>query len=1835
MSQDAQPLEQIVRESSAFDTTQRRLREQGDQLRQSIAELNTERTATFGSASMAILGRSRVRTEQNAIARDVVQLGSQLLFGFNLQLGLRKNLNADDIFVLYQLDDSNGEFELTAHSNSGTFLHDPMFLRDFNELQQYYSNAFLSQLVCMNGLLLAVFQIGEKITDVRVFRWELFPNGSVNRYIDNRGERDLKFPDRFGFKWITATREMQVQGRQPHLNILDTIFVDNLRGDVTFKIENNTATGQGIFSDPVDVDSQSLDDGSFEYADLGALILVRILPFTEKKWRYYIFNRDLQQVQRIDQLAGSVVLLPENHGVIFPAGFYLSSGDLKIYEIPDEDFRFLRTIRAPNGEDVLFVFFAQKTGHVLLYRYNLINKSTDTPLIGHGYALHNSGRLAIFHAEGEPTLVHPLQLWQTPFMTDSVHAEQQQRNDSVLGKIGNPELVRGIAELNGIVKLIEQPTASERHFNGLIRQIDRTLDQYFWLSEAHFQRFQQQMVAARGTAELMIDEYEKVQAIRQQSNQAIEQIAQQQAQLLRDLKPKQWNAPDQFVSYLKKLRDHQGQLMTLKDRRYIDTARLDQLHTELNTAQDQLTTQTFDFLASDAALQGYRNTLAELVRQVAQAQSRDQLSKLVAQYRELTLGLDMIQSMLASMSSDNTTQQTQIAENISSIYATINQQRAEAEIRLREQGSAEARAQFAARIRLYEQSLANGIGALAAPDDCDGLLARMLDQLQELESQFSEFDDFLLLILEQRDNTQDSIEARRLQLQEQRQRRINTLSDANQRILSNIKQRAERFAELAELHAFFAGDAMVAKVRQMAAQLRDIGANLEADAAEGQLRASQDAAMRSVRDRADIFEDGGNLIRLGRHRFSVNQQQLDLTLIPRDGQLMLHLTGTQFYEPLEDARLAELQQYWNIQIPSESEQVYRAEYLAYLILQQLSSSPQLPFNLADHAALTDYIRQFASPRYRESYEKGIHDVDAAKIVSTLWTAQQQAGLLRYSPTARAMAMLFWQALTQQPNCQTASSLQARAQSAGSLHKILGSEQLLQRLTAEIQPALSEFVQRQQLPANATQIQQAAAYLIRQLAETTQASNLAQGQALRFVSTQYAEQQRHAFQQAAQQHGFQAEFQQALEQTLGQSQQQYGKAWAVAETWLSAFLQQLPEQQHQTHYLPEAIARLLTPTLSHHVQSVELSFVIGGLIGQHPRLNGQTLPIQLDEFFERLQQHEQVVVTGWQQLQHLRHEILQQQRERLRLSEYTPKPLSSFVRNKLISDSYLPLIGDNLAKQMGTVGENRRTDQTGLLMMISPPGYGKTTLMEYVANRLGLIFMKINCPSLGHEVTSLDPEQALHSTAKSELIKLNLALEMGNNVMLYLDDIQHTHPEFLQKFISLCDGTRRIEGVWRGKSKTYDMRGKRFCIAMAGNPYTESGDVFKIPDMLANRADIYNLGDVLSGMEQVFALSYIENAISSNPIIAPMATRGMDDFYRFADLANGRDVPSTDFDYDYSAAERQDITAVMKNLFKVRETVLRVNQEYIASSAQADQYRTEPSFRLQGSYRNMNRLAEKISPIMTEAELERLLDDHYLGEAQLLTQGAEENLLKLKSMRGTLSDEEQNRWTQITSEFQRRQQMGGDQDTGEKVVRQLVFIAEGLQQLHSTANQHSERQVDQQEMQFGRLADSLSGLQQSQRELTEKRSEQQAELYGKQLRLEQLRLQREQDWQQQQQQHLSSLATQLMDQLQQLDLTPQVHVQIDEPHSISEVLKQMSSLLAQVLGQLGNADDGANAELAAQTEAIQTAIQTGQSQTVQLLRQLRMLLVRLDGQVRQSNIQQAQLASVPPEAHAEK
>lgn len=155
---------------------------------------------------------------------------------------------------------------------------------------------------------------------------------------------------------------------------------------------------------------------------------------------------------------------------------------------------------------------------------------------------------------------------------------------------------------------------------------------------------------------------------------------------------------------------------------------------------------------------------------------------------------------------------------------------------------------------------------------------------------------------------------------------------------------------------------------------------------------------------------------------------------------------------------------------------------------------------------------------------------------------------------------------------------------------------------------------------------------------------------------------------------------------------------------------------------------------------------------------------------------------------------------------------------------------------------------------------------------------------------------------------------------------------------------------------------------------------------------------------------------------------MADVYRFVAKAEGKPFSSNELAHGYSGAEINEISSTLQRLMQVRDVVLKVNQQYIASAAQADQYRSEPPFKLQGSYRNMNKMAEKISAVMNDAELLQLIADHYQGESQLLTTGAEENLLKLAELRGNQSPEQAERWAQIKRDFLRNKSMGGSDAT---------------------------------------------------------------------------------------------------------------------------------------------------------------------------------------------------------------
>nr|WP_242454612.1 DNA repair ATPase [Bailinhaonella thermotolerans] len=1654
-----------------------RLAEQAGELARRAEGLNSRRVEVFGGAELRVVGTERLRTENNCVPRDIVSVGGVMVFGYNVFIGLKPETTVADVFSLHTFTREGDAFRFDRASSA--LFADPAFERDFAELYRYYRETRLLQLRRVEGKLLAVFQTGPRTEDIRVLRWRVAPDGTAE-YIDNRGERDHVFPPAHDFEWVETTREDHVLGRHPHISIGGELFVETIGGDLTIKVENNTETGEGVYSEPVAERLQSLADADVHHARVGPLILLRVRPYNETAWRHLVFNTRTRTVARLDGIGQACQRLPEDQGIIFPGGYYLVTGVVKTFDTDVESLEFERVIRSPNGEDALYVFHARAEGRTLLLPYNMIRKEVATPIPCHGYSLFEDGTMVIFRADSdEPTRVHPMQVWQTPYVSDT-YAARQPVGTGPLERIGNAELVRGISDCVSAARMAREMNPSAAVFEALVGTCTRLFDQYHWLGDPELGDLRTPLAELRATAERALEEYEQVQRLTEQAAAAVGEAEASVEALARRARGETPLSARAWVTRLADLRRAQGHLATLRELRYADLERIDVLAARLEEEVTAAARRAVEFLRGRDAFADYQAQVSELVGQAAGIGTVAEAGPIGERLGEQSAGLEIVVEVVGTLDIADATVRTAILERVGEVLAGVNRARATLDARRRELRSAEGRAEFAAEFALLGQAITGALAMADTPERCEEQLGRLLLQVENLETRFADFDDFLAELATKREDVYEAFSSRRQALLDERARRADRLMESAERVLSGVRRRLAALGSQDEVNTYFAADPMVARVRAVAEELRALGDQVRAEELAGRLKAARQEAGRGLRDRADLYDAGGAAIRLGRHRFAVNTQPLDLTLVPHEGGMAYAITGTDYRQPVRDAAFEATRPYWDQLLVSETPEVYRAEHLAAAVLAEASGAA--PYGLSHatgangaggpgpraggergltlealHEAavaeggLLDVVRRAAASRYDEGYERGVHDHDAAAILDALLRLHAGAGTLRYPPAARAAAQLFWAFGADE---RARGTWTTRARSLGRAREAFGlGGDAIAALCAELDAAITAFTGH---PGDGHSGGTGAAggvsaaggaglageYLFEELATAP----------FGFVTGAGARRLVERFRRAL--GGPRAkEFDDDL-RALGDD---LAARRQLAEAWFRAYLAAerasgaVEEAAGAEHDLPEAIAiELCGGALPRHESAATLTATVDGLLGAHPRIAGRRLGLRLDETLARTRAFRAERVPAYRAYQRLRNDLVARERARLRLEEYRPRVMSAFVRNRLLDEVYLPLIGDNLAKQLGAAGDAKRTDQMGLLLLISPPGYGKTTLMEYVADRLGLTFVKVNGPALGHAVTSLDPAEAPDATARQEVDKINFALEMGGNVLLYLDDIQHTSPELLQRFISLCDAQRRMEGVWNGVTRTYDLRGKRFAVCMAGNPYTESGRRFRVPDMLANRADVWNLGDVLSGRDEVFALSYLENALTSNPVLAPLAAAGRSDLDLLVRLAQGDPTAHPDgLARPYSAAELDQILAVLRHLVRVQEVVMAVNRAYIDSAARSDASRTEPPFQLQGSYRNMNKLAERVVPAMNRDELEALIDDHYQAEAQMLASGAEANLLKLAELRGTLTPERARRWTEIKAAYVRDQALGGAGDEpATRAVAALGLVADRLAAVES-------------------------------------------------------------------------------------------------------------------------------------------------------------------------------------------
>ncbi len=1693
-------------ERGTYEIIRNRLRSQGEELRQRMAQLNEARREVFGAIPTELLATERITTEHHCTPRDIVPVGKHFILGYNVHLGLKNVTELADVFAVYEFS------ELAFHERPLVLINAQAFQTDFQQVYKYYRDAQFLRFYEASPYLYFLFQTGKSARDIKAFKWLV--RGGQLEYVDNRSEHDIRFPPQHDFTWTRTHRDLHRSGKHPHISVDDAIFVETVGGDLTIKLEDNTDDGIGIYSEPVDDPDQTLDDAEIFYALVGNIILLKMRPFRELAFRYLAFNRKTQTVQRIDSIGQACVLLPEDHGLIFTNGYFLQSGEFRTFESSLTDLQFERRLPAANGEDHLYVFYSHSTGQYVLLSYNMIQLQVQPPVQCHGYSFFDNGQLVVFRTENQPQKHHALQIWQTPFVADGMNATV--KTDSMLYKIGNRDIVRGMAECQEILTLISKDDAYADLYIDLVKKTGDTLDAWYWLGDPAAMNLAETLQQIRDSAKSAVEEFEKVVRIRANTRDQFAATKKQTEEAISLSGRRRYGEIDDYVASLSDLRKARGQLISLRELKYIDLAAVDALEKSVIEASDRLSHKCIEFLARDAAVDPYQQRVdsqrssIEAVKTVAESKQLDE--QLAAGATEL----EMLIEIVSNLRIDDATQRTRIIDNVSAIYSSINQTRAVLKKRTRELMTTEGAAEFSAQLKLLNQAVINYIDVCDTPEKCDEYLTKLMVQLEELEGRFAEFDEYVSQLVEKREEIYSAFDSRKMQIVEGRNRRASALMSAAERILSGVKSRVAGFKTTDEINSYFAADLMIGKVRDIISELDGLDESVKVDDLQSRLKTIREETVRQLRDKQEIYVDGQNVIRLGKHQFSVNIQPLDLTTLVKDDRLCFHLTGTKFTEPLDSPELDGLRDVWNQELVSENRTVYRAEFLAWTIFNTLlpgsdslsSATPQRPgsdaFSQASSNAenkgvdrekgsdpLITAVREFMAPRYSEGYIKGVHDHDAALILAALLQMDQNLGLLKFDPQTRGMVLMFRHSQQFQSHCRAVAD---QVRSVVKAQKIFGQVSGRDRLEQRLAKCFADFQQHPGTdplsagekapdPFSAVDPARAATMLFEEIAgDSSHASRSALDLARRFLD-------------ALDKNGHRADFDAALQQS-GVSTR-----FEIAFAWLQSFLQSEkqetdPGRAHPLLFETAAVFASavpldqITPLEGSSIQPIE------GLLGDHPVLNRRTgfqpvsasqaeqgsdafsrssrsemgsdpLPtyhLDFIEFRTRLTDYINNQIPRYQKFVETKKQLTAKRREELKLEEFQTRVLSSFVRNQLINDVYLPMVGNNLAKQIGTTGENKRTDLMGLLLLISPPGYGKTTLMEYIGSRLGLTFVKVNGPAIGHQVTSLDPAEAPNASAREEVEKLNLALEMGDNVMIYLDDIQHCNPEFLQKFISLCDATRRIEGVFRGRSRTYDLRGRKVCVVMAGNPYTESGEKFQIPDMLANRADTYNLGDVIGESQEAFELSYIENALTSNATLQRLNSGSRQDILALVAMATSESGERKSLEGNYTSEEISEMLGVLRKLIRIRAVVLKINRNYIDSAAQADAYRTEPPFRLQGSYRDMNKMAERVLPVMNDQELEQLIVDHYLNQAQTLTTGAEANLLKFRELLGKMSPTDKDRWEDIKRTFKRNLVLGsaGNDNVAGQVIAQIATLGDALHDIRKAVDHGMTAMRDQSE-----------------------------------------------------------------------------------------------------------------------------------------------------------------------------
>lgn len=1594
--------------SDLLNSLSKRLSMFANSLDEKAKAVNNERKKE-NKIEQEIIGDIRYKTKSLSTPNDIVCFNDKIVVGLNVDF---KNINIDidDILPIY---DNKGIQE------DNNFLNNKDFISKIKSLMSYNPDTYLFKITVVDNNLYVIFNTSKTRINLKTFQWTntagvvTYGGEAVNKKLDNGNF----------IQWNAIPADSFNTGILPNKPINDMVFLSIAGGEISFARVNDTKVDRSIFKEKI-VSNQVVSDTKAYLADYEGFIAIKV-DLIDEDSRFYIFNKLSGSINRADGIRNSLVVIGDGDGCVFSNGYLLTKSDeFKIFNVAD-NYDYQKTIVSPNGEDVMYVFFSKETQDYTIYPYNIVEKEVHQYINASGFTVLDDGTMYISKYQKTPSQIHNLQKMRTPFLSaeNFYNLENNRTGDGLFAKVNNSSIVEFLSNVFNIINISRISDNNKNKFMSVTQLISDVKHKSGWTKNyPELNLINDDLDVVNSISLNFIQEIERhgIKKIEDVSRVADATSAVQKflvinnPELIKDIE-----GVALVVSGIDKEINSIGELeSSVEDKALVDE--VNALKTRLFKAKEDAGRRLVEIVANKESFNQFYDIIVEIKSDLEAASSVSVIKSIKDRVDSLSNSIGLINDELAVLDIDDIGDFESIQSSLTGVYSEINMIKGDIERKYNNIFVEENGNRFESSVDLLNQYLSNELSRVSNLTDLEDAHIKVNGRIDSLENQFSGFEEYSFRLSEIRVSLENSVESKRELIINENNKLIIQLEKSFTLNLNSIRGRINKLESVDKLNEFFASDTFVNRAIETAKKIADMGDTVKSESLISKITSLKDSSFRDVRDRQDLYTDGGTFIKLGRNKFPVNRDPFRVNIIHQEDGLYASLSSTDFRRKLT----GDVEQYadiYDMTVSSENDDVSRAEYLAYNLIEKFGFNYSNINDLIDQGLLLGEIREILSSNIDGGYSVGVHDIDAESIVKSI-IVPLSTNIGETMVNNKSYISLF-ETLISLGGDISIDNIRELKNVNDFCKKINNYDPLIEIMGAKSKhnvKGLSHFeIFNGDFKAFSLLID---AY---DSDENTVLSISSETNDMADKIIEFSGLGKHKENLGSSYNGDFSSLFRGIRTSIRLSVDSLGLIVNQDDIYMAVLVKLFSQSNLRMYYFDFEI-----------VESKQ-NVVVSDLRSRHDKIENGVLNINLENFLSNCKNIKDSVSLRFNELRDIKSKHIREYEKSLSIDSFVAKPISSFIRNRLITNSYLDIIGNNLAKQIGSSGANGSSDQMGLLMLISPPGYGKTTLVEYIASKMGMVFVKINCPSIGYDVKSLDPSEAKDLTSRREIEKINNSFEMGNNVMLYLDDIQHTNPELLQKFISLCDATRTVDGVIDGEQRTFDLKGKKFSIVMSGNPYTESGEVFKVPDMLANRADVYNLGDMLSDQKDLFDMSYIENSLTANDLTRPVAFRDLNDLYEMVDYILERKPNLSGVKFNYNQSDLSNITDMVKSMMEIKKVVSKVNQEYILSSTIGDEFRKEPAFKLQGSYRNMNKMVSKLFIGITKKELDDLIMDHYNSESQTLTNAAEENILKFKSIYGNITDDEKIRLEEIREQFI---------DSRKNENEELIKIAEAIKSL---------------------------------------------------------------------------------------------------------------------------------------------------------------------------------------------